>query len=71
MMLEAEIKLMLDDATRERLLARLESRGARLLGESRQCDEYFAHPSRDFARTDEALRLREVDGALRITYKGP
>ena len=70
-MLEAEVKLKLDDATRERLVERLEGRGARLLGESRQCDEYYAHPDRDFSQTDEALRLREVDGALRITYKGP
>lgn len=70
-MLEAEVKLRLDDDARERLTARLEARGARHLGESRQCDEYYAHPGRDFSQTDEALRLREVDGALRITYKGP
>jgi adenylate cyclase, class 2 len=70
-MLEAEVKLRLDDDARDRLVARLEARGARLLGESRQCDEYYAHPGRDFSQTDEALRLREVDGALRITYKGP
>jgi adenylate cyclase, class 2 len=70
-MLEAEVKLKLDDEARNRLTERLEARGARLLGESRQCDEYYAHPGRDFSQTDEALRLREVDGALRITYKGP
>jgi adenylate cyclase class 2 len=36
-----------------------------------QVDTYFAHPSRDFAHTDEALRLRCVDQCNYITYKGP
>ena len=70
-MLEAEVKLRLDAARRERLLASLRGMGALLLGEHRQEDEYFAHPSRDFRATDEALRLRESGGRLRITYKGP
>jgi adenylate cyclase class 2 len=36
-------------------------------------DVYYAHPGRDFARTDEALRIRSVAGSGRpvITYKGP
>ena len=36
-----------------------------------QIDLYFAHPSRDFAQTDEALRLRRVGQQNRVTYKGP
>lgn len=36
-----------------------------------QVDLYFAHPSRDFAKTDEALRLRRVGDAVAITWKGP
>ncbi|HEV3137090.1 MAG TPA: class IV adenylate cyclase, partial [Pirellulales bacterium] len=36
-----------------------------------QVDCYFAHPNRDFARTDEALRLRQVGKLNYITYKGP
>jgi adenylate cyclase class 2 len=36
-----------------------------------QVDCYFAHPARDFARTDEALRLRRVGDGNYITYKGP
>jgi adenylate cyclase class 2 len=36
-----------------------------------QVDLYFAHPSRDFARTDEALRLRRVGPDVAITWKGP
>jgi len=34
-------------------------------------DLYFSHPVRDFAQTDEALRLRRIGIRNRITYKGP
>ncbi|MEA3199271.1 MAG: adenylate cyclase, class 2 [Thermoplasmata archaeon] len=34
-------------------------------------DAYFAHPARDFARTDEALRLSDRAGRADLTYKGP
>lgn len=36
-----------------------------------QRDLYFAHPARDFAATDEALRLRVVGEENCVTYKGP
>ena len=36
-----------------------------------EIDLYFAHPARDFAQTDEALRLRRKGDANYITYKGP
>jgi adenylate cyclase class 2 len=36
-----------------------------------QVDQYFNHPARDFATTDEALRLRQIGEANFITYKGP
>jgi adenylate cyclase class 2 len=36
-----------------------------------QVDRYFGHPARDFARTDEALRIRRSGEQNRITYKGP
>lgn len=36
-----------------------------------QADRYFAHPCRDFAQTDEALRIRQVGSQNRITFKGP
>ncbi|HKD37272.1 MAG TPA: class IV adenylate cyclase [Pirellulales bacterium] len=35
-----------------------------------QVDLYFAHPVRDFAQTDEALRIRRVGDESFITYKG-
>ncbi|HET6404619.1 MAG TPA: class IV adenylate cyclase [Candidatus Thermoplasmatota archaeon] len=34
-------------------------------------DLYLAHPARDFAATDEALRLSSRGGRSDITYKGP
>ncbi|HEX2023006.1 MAG TPA: class IV adenylate cyclase [Candidatus Thermoplasmatota archaeon] len=34
-------------------------------------DVYFRHPSRDFARTDEALRLSRRADRVEIAYKGP
>ncbi len=36
-----------------------------------QVDTYLTHPSRDFAQTGEALRLRRIGAENRITYKGP
>lgn len=50
---------------------RLGQLGAECLGIVAQTDTYFAHPSRDFAQTDEALRLRRVGDLNWITYKGP
>ena len=37
----------------------------------KQSDHYFAHPARNFAKTDEALRVRSVANQHVITYKGP
>jgi adenylate cyclase, class 2 len=34
-------------------------------------DTYFSHPVRDFARTNEAFRIRRLGQENRITYKGP
>ena len=36
-----------------------------------QVDRYFNHPQRDFAGTDEALRIRTVGASNCVTYKGP
>ena len=36
-----------------------------------QEDAYLNHPARDFASTNEALRLRGVGESNAITYKGP
>ncbi len=52
----------------EKTLVRL---GARKVFDGAMEDVYFAHPSRDFGRTDEALRLRKRDDGSELTYKGP
>jgi adenylate cyclase class 2 len=36
-----------------------------------EADHYFNAPDRDFARTDEAFRLRCIGAQNRVTYKGP
>jgi adenylate cyclase class 2 len=53
------------------LVARLRERGVSLEGPIEQSDQYFAHPCRDFAATDEALRIRVVGKKSFVTYKGP
>ena len=35
-----------------------------------QRDEYFSHPCRDFAATDEAFRVRRAGDDWFVTYKG-
>ena len=52
----------------ERLLA---AWGARPGPAEDEADHYFNAPDRDFARTDEAFRLRRVGASSRLTYKGP
>ena len=50
---------------------RLAERGAEIGPPVEQSDQYFAHPCRDFAKTDEALRIRTVGDKSFVTYKGP
>ena len=68
-MLEIECKLRVPalEPVRERLLI---SHGTPL-GTLQEKDAYFNAPHRDFATTDEALRIRTVDGRCVLTYKGP
>ena len=71
---EVEQKFPVDDAAA--LQGRLREVGATQRatagqGSIEQVDRYFNHPARDFASTDEALRLRRVGEANFITYKGP
>lgn len=70
---EREIKLSISDvdgAKKTLLLHGFEFEGSCL-----DWDVYYAHPCRDFAKSDEALRFRRrVCGSLReyeVTYKGP
>ena len=67
--LEVEAKVRLRD--RPALERRLRELGAMAGPVQRQEDTFFRHPQRDFAATDEALRLRRVGAKLELTYKGP
>lgn len=68
-MLEIEQKFQISD--KSELLAQLEQIGATQGSPLDQEDYYFAHPSRDFVETDEALRIRRIGTENHITYKGP
>lgn len=69
MAIEVEQKFRVPDvADLERRLLAL---GAQHRETAEQTDRYFAHPGRDFAKTDEALRLRRIGEFNFITYKGP
>ncbi len=50
---------------------RLKALGASIGDPIVQEDAYWNHPSRDFALTNEALRIRRVGLENAITYKGP
>jgi adenylate cyclase class 2 len=66
-----EVELKFRDADHPSIRTRLAAAGAEPLGTVDQVDSYLAHPSRDFASTGEALRLRRVGTENLITYKGP
>jgi adenylate cyclase class 2 len=68
MKLEIEQKFRVDDPAA--LRAKLTELGATFRPEIVQRDAYFNHPARDFAVTDEALRIRSVGDENVITYKG-
>jgi len=71
-MYEVEVKVAADLTT---VGERLEGLGAEQTGDVVQVDTYYDAPHREFAETDEALRVRRErrDGETeaRITYKGP
>jgi adenylate cyclase class 2 len=68
-MLEVEMKFPSPDLPAlERRLADLGAKPAQAIEEA---DQYFNAPDRDFARTDEALRLRRIGPKNFVTYKGP
>lgn len=66
---EVELKFRCPDVAPVR--ARAVELGAVPRGPLEQTDQYFNHPARDFALTDEVLRLRYDGQSLYVTYKGP
>jgi adenylate cyclase, class 2 len=68
MSFEVELKYRTDDHVA--LAEKLAALGASASAPISQEDVYLSHPARDFAATNEALRLRRVGKSNRITYKG-
>lgn len=68
-MLEVEMKFAIDDF--EPLERALMARGAVIGRVRRDADHYFNAPDRDFAKTDEAFRVRSIGNSNFVTYKGP
>jgi len=67
-MIEIEVKVRADHSKVRSILKNI---GATKIGVENQSDSYFAAPHRDFAKTDEALRIRSLEGQAVLTYKGP
>jgi adenylate cyclase, class 2 len=68
-MYEVEQKHLVSDESH--LFERLAERGVQVGPRVEQVDRYFAHPCRDFSKTDEALRIRTVGDQSFVTFKGP
>jgi adenylate cyclase class 2 len=69
LLLEVEMKARVENT--EEIRERLLLRHARPSGRVHERDIYFNAPDRDFAVTDEALRLRYTEEGCVLTYKGP
>ena len=73
-MIETEVKIR-PFSGKEYIKRALEKINATYLYTVEEHDTYYQHPVRDFSRTDEALRLREIRKGNTvecvITYKGP
>ncbi len=71
-MIEVEVKAHVNDF--KEIKDKLSSIGAREVRTEYQEDVYFNAPHRDFAQTDEALRIRKVTNKngseIILTYKG-
>jgi adenylate cyclase class 2 len=68
-MLEVELKVRIPalDPVREQLAGK----NAKFCGRIHEHDIYYNAPHRDFATTDEAVRVRYTDDQAVVTYKGP
>ncbi len=66
---EVEAKFIVTDVPK--FLSLLRDSGYVESGRESHVDTYMRHPNRDFRKTDEAFRLRRVNGEAVVTYKGP
>lgn len=63
--MEVEAKFRLKPGVEEKI-----KEIAKFVEEKDELDVYLNHPCRDFAKTDEALRIR-IEKKIKLTYKGP
>jgi adenylate cyclase class 2 len=68
-MLEVEVKYAV--AHFAIIEAALKAMGVEIQPPRRDADHYFNAPDRDFAQTDEAVRVRSIGEKNFVTYKGP
>lgn len=66
-MIEIEVKAR---ASHSLISEKLAAMGAKPEGIQQHLDTYYNSPLRDFSETDEALRIRSVNGRSVLTYKG-
>jgi adenylate cyclase class 2 len=69
--MQYEVEQKFPVADMPRFEDRLAAMGGAASSPRLEVDQYYAHPARDFAATDEALRIRQVGTSAYITYKGP
>lgn len=70
--IEVEVKLKVPCSQLNVIAQRAVEAGGKVEGPFEEVDVYYQHPCRDFKASDEALRVRYVNGSPRsITYKGP
>lgn len=68
--IEREIKIKLLSPSLDTLLEKFKSKYT-FIGEEKQRDIYYNSPIRDFRISDEALRIRQTNDKVELTYKGP
>jgi adenylate cyclase class 2 len=68
-MIEVEVKAPIKDI--KSIKKSLKEMDSSFVESKEEKDEYYQHPSRDFSKTDEALRIRRVGKQVLLTYKGP
>jgi adenylate cyclase, class 2 len=68
-MLEIEVKYPVSDL--DPIERKLRVWKAEIDESQEEADRYFNAPDRDFAKTDEAVRIRQIGQANLVTYKGP
>ncbi len=66
-----EVEVKYRDVDHDALRGALAALGAEEHAAVVEEDSYLNHPSRDFAETREAFRIRRAGDENRITYKGP